>query len=77
MIYESLGSGARVGLLPAPVRRHGRVTRGIDRLVEDGWLTRFDDWNPAEPLPAPPRVLREADRCAELVLRRHCPEFTP
>ena len=75
MIYESLSSGARVGLLPVPVKRHGRVSRGIERLVEDGWLTRFRYWEAGSPLPPPPRVLRESDRCAGLVLERHCPEF--
>jgi mitochondrial fission protein ELM1 len=75
MIYESLSSGARVGLLPAPVRKHGRVTRGIERLVADGWLTRFRDWDRSRALPAPPRVLREADRCAVRVLERHCAEY--
>lgn len=74
MIYESLSSGARVGLLPAPVRRHGRVTRGIDALVAGRWITRFADWSPAAGLPAPPAILREADRCAEIILNRHFPE---
>lgn len=69
MIYEALSSGARVGLLPVPsLKKAGRVARGITGLVERGFATRFADWSPDRGLTAPPHVLREADRCAALVL---------
>jgi mitochondrial fission protein ELM1 len=71
MIYEALSSGARVGLLPVPaIKKAGRVARGVAKLVEAGFVTRFADWSPADGLGEPPRVLREADRCAEIVLKR-------
>jgi mitochondrial fission protein ELM1 len=71
MIYEALSSGARVGLLPVPaIKKAGRVARGIARLAEAGFVTRFADWSPRTGLTEPPRVLREADRCAEIVLKR-------
>ena len=71
MIYEALSSGARVGLLPVPaIKKAGRVARGIARLAEAGFVTRFADWSPQTGLAEPPRVLREADRCAEIVLKR-------
>jgi mitochondrial fission protein ELM1 len=74
MIYEALSSGARVGLLPVPsLKKGGRVARGIAKLVEQGFVTRFADWSPAAGLAAPPRVLREADRCAAIVLERLLP----
>jgi uncharacterized protein len=74
MIYEALSSGARVGLLPVPsLKKAGRVARGIAKLVEEGFVTRFADWSPAAGLAAPPRVLREADRCAAIVLQRLLP----
>ncbi len=69
MIHEVLASGARVGLLPMPRRGAGRVVRGIDRLVADGYLTPFSVWAETRRLPPPPAPLREADRCAEAVLR--------
>jgi len=75
MIYEALSSGARVGLLPTPrLKAKGRVARGIDQLVDDGYLTRFRDWNPMVDLPAPPEVLQESARCARIVLERHFPD---
>jgi mitochondrial fission protein ELM1 len=74
MIYEALSSGARVGLLPVPsLKKAGRVARGIAKLAEEGFVTRFADWSPAAGLATPPRVLREADRCAAIVLERLLP----
>ncbi len=74
MIYEALSSGARVGLLPAPaLKKAGRVARGIARLAETGFITPYDRWTPAAGLAAPPRVLREADRCAAIILKRLFP----
>jgi mitochondrial fission protein ELM1 len=71
MIYEALSSGAHVGLLPVPaLRKAGRVARGIARLAAEGYVTRFTDWAPRYPLAAPPQVLREADRCAGIVVER-------
>ncbi|MCW1883612.1 mitochondrial fission ELM1 family protein [Luteolibacter flavescens] len=74
MIYEALSSGARVGLLPVPaIKKAGRVARGVQRLAEQGFVTRFSYWSPATGLAAPPRILREADRCAAIVLQRLFP----
>lgn len=71
MIYEALSSGAKVGLLPVPaLKKAGRVARGIAKLAEEGFVKRFRDWSPQTGLADPPRVLREADRCAEIVLER-------
>ena len=71
MIYEALTSGARVGLLPAPrLASTSRVLDGIDRLVADGYVTRFEDWRGKQRLAEPPEVLREAERCAEIILGR-------
>jgi mitochondrial fission protein ELM1 len=71
MIYEALSSGSRVGLIPVP--RSGtdaRVTRGVDRLIKDGWVTPFGSWEPGTPIPPPPRILREAERVAGIILDR-------
>jgi hypothetical protein len=71
MIYEALSSGARVGLLPAPrLKTSARVLRGLEGLIADGFLTTFAAWQKTRELKTPPEILREADRCAEEVLRR-------
>ncbi|MEN9974483.1 MAG: hypothetical protein RLZZ282_489 [Verrucomicrobiota bacterium] len=71
MIYEALTSGAKVGLLPAPrLKPSSRVLRGLDSLVTDGFLTPFAEWQLTRQLKNPPESLREADRCAELLIPR-------
>lgn len=75
MIYEALSSGARVGLLQVPrLKPNGRVARGIDELIEDGYLTPVSKWEPSTTLPEPPEVLRESERCAAEVLKRFFPK---
>ena len=71
MIYEALSSGARVGLLPMPRKgESGRISRGVDQLVRDGYVIRFADWRKTRQMVAPPAVQQEADRCAGIVLAR-------
>jgi len=70
MVYEALTSGAAVGVLEVPSRRHGRVAAGIDTLIQEGWATRFADWQPGSQLASPPVQLDEARRCAEIVCQR-------
>lgn len=71
MIHEALSSGSKVGLLPAPWKKpRGRIARGLARLIVEGFVTTFRDWREIHVLDHPPMVLREADRCAKLVLLR-------
>ncbi len=70
MVYEALSSGADVGLLPVPRDNEGgRVARGLDRLVLEGFLTTFTNWTETKQLKRAQSVLREADRCAEIVMK--------
>lgn len=71
MVYESLTSGAKVGLLRVPRKGgHSRVVRGIDRLVAQGRVLAFDS-NAADlsSFPQPP-PLNEAERIADIVIER-------
>jgi hypothetical protein len=71
MICEALTAGARVGALPMPkTKEKSRVVRGLEILVGNGYLTRFDDWLATRTLQASPSRLAEADRCAGIVLER-------
>lgn len=71
MIHEALSSGSKVGLLPVPWKKpRGRIARGLARLIVEGFVTTFRDWREIHVLDHPPMVLREADRCARLVLLR-------
>lgn len=73
MVYEALTAGARVGLLPVPGKKGStsRVTRGVNSLVQRGWVTRFDDWTNGKPLPEDRPALNEADRVARLIVERY------
>ena len=69
MVFEALTAGCRVGLLPVPLQRPGRVSRGVNALLEAGWVGRFE--NGAEGAPPLPRAgFNEADRCAEWMLKQ-------
>ncbi|WP_238710331.1 ELM1/GtrOC1 family putative glycosyltransferase [Oceanipulchritudo coccoides] len=71
MIYEALSSGAQVGLLPMSRKgKPGRVARGIEQLVESGWVSRFGQVKPVSSIQEDKAVLREADRCAELLVKQ-------
>ena len=69
MIYEALSSGARVGLLPLPrSRKAGRVTRGIESLIEAGFLYRYESWLENRKMPSNENILAEAERCAQKLI---------
>lgn len=70
MVYEALTAGCRVGLLRLPqAQADSRVMRGVGRLVDDGVVTRFNDWYSGQHgLTAPP-AFNEAGRVAGLVLQ--------
>lgn len=70
MVYEALTSGASVGVLEVSNKKQGRVAAGMEKLIADGWATRFATWQPGDRLSPPPEQLDEARRCAEIVIRR-------
>jgi len=67
MVYEALTAGCRVGLLPLPLLRTGRVSRGVASLLESGWVNRFENGVEGAPPPSP-KGFNEADRCAGYIL---------
>ncbi len=74
MVYEALTGGASVGLLALPPRGGtGRVLRGLDRLLADGWVTTHARWCEDGMLPPPRQGFDEAARCARLLLERWWP----
>lgn len=65
MIYESLTSGAAVGLLDVPARDTSKLSNNIAGLVEDKMVTPYSKWLSERKLSRPPVLLNEAKRCAE------------
>lgn len=77
MIYEALTAGARVGVLPAPIRgKPGKLTRALEQLIQGGWVTPLAEATPPQQPAPPPEPLAEADRCATLLMDRFFPEST-
>ncbi len=70
MVYEALTAGATVGILDVPRKRASRISRGLDRLAADGWVTSFADWQERPYLHRPPGVFNEAERCARWIVER-------
>jgi uncharacterized protein len=71
MIFEALTAGARVGLLPMPVKNpEARTVKAVNDLLADGYVRTLAEWraNPNATTKTP--VLHETVRCAEVVLDR-------
>lgn len=70
MVYEALTAGAAVGVLDIPRKHSSRISRGLDRLAADGWITSFADWRQRRHLHRPAGVFNEAERCAHWIVER-------
>lgn len=70
MIYESLSSGARVGILEVPQRKPNRISHSINKLIEQQQLISLRDLEQGPPiLENESPVLNEADRAARYILQ--------
>lgn len=67
MLYEALTAGLPTGVLELPVRRDGRVVRGVRQLVRTQQVTPFSEWARGCPLRRPDRIYDEAGRCADWI----------
>ena len=71
MVYEALTSGAAVGLLTVPWRNaRDRLARGVEKLVQDGLVTPFADWQQGRVLTPPAAPFDESARCAQWISRQ-------
>jgi mitochondrial fission protein ELM1 len=67
MVYESLATGAAVGVLAVPRLRDSRVSRGLDRLLESGALATLQQVEAQGAMPPGTGRLSEADRVAAYI----------
>lgn len=70
MVYEALTSGAMVGLITLEQQKTGRISRGVERLIEGGWVMPFRRWQETGALAVPPGRFNEADRCADWMVEQ-------
>lgn len=67
MVYEALTAGAACGLLHVPAKGRSRISRGIDQLVEQGWIVPYRQWQQGTALVPPREPFDEAGRCARWI----------
>ena len=70
MLYEALSGGAAVGVLPVARRRAGRISRGVDRLTDEGMVMTYAAWQAGAELAPSAQTLNEAARCARWIDER-------
>lgn len=68
MLYEALTAGCGVGLLRLPTQGRGRISTGVERLIEDGWVTPYEAWQESAALTPPYGHFDESGRCAQTIL---------
>lgn len=73
MVYESLGSGAPVGILDMPPRSKtpSRVAQGLRMLIEENRVTPYRTWASSHRLSTTHAPLLEAERIASCILDRY------
>lgn len=70
MIYESLSSGAAVGLLNVEQKSKNRISDSINTLINEKQLTSFSNWEKTKKLLLPANKFNEADSCVKQLLKR-------
>ncbi len=70
MVYEALTAGVAVGLLNLPVKRENRVSRGVQQLIQQGLVARFDFFDVYKNKLRKATGFVEADRCSQWLLQR-------
>ncbi|MBL1142242.1 MAG: nucleoside-diphosphate sugar epimerase [Proteobacteria bacterium] len=70
MIYESLSSGAAVGILDVEQNNNNKISDAINRLINEKQLSSFEMWKNTKYLIPASTKFNEADRCASLLQAR-------
>ncbi|GJM04974.1 MAG: nucleoside-diphosphate sugar epimerase [marine bacterium B5-7] len=70
MIYESLSSGASVGLIELHNINSTKAENTISALIKENRLTPFSKWETVRSLPSGSPDFDEANRCAKLLLHK-------
>jgi len=74
MVYEAVSAGCSVGILPVDWKRKtGKIRKGIDYLLANGWAVSFEHWRSGIDMKVPDTRVDEAGRCAQEILKRWWP----
>ncbi len=69
MVYEALTAQVAVGLLNMPVKQNSRVTKGIQQLIYQGFVARFDFLQTYQNQLRAAVGFTESDRCSQWILQ--------
>lgn len=77
MVYEALGSGSPVGIIPMPreISNRSRVAYGLSLLIREKRVIHLDEWIKTRRFHDQSEPLLEADRAAGYILNRF-PQLT-
>lgn len=70
MVYEALTARVAVGLLDIPGKKISRVSRGVEKLIDEGYVMKYSDWLKDKSLRVSKRMNNESERCADEIIRR-------
>lgn len=70
MVYEGLTANVAVGLLNLKVKRQNRVSNGINNLVRQNFVVRFDSSRHYQEKLRPVLGFSEANRCSEQIINQ-------
>jgi len=68
MVYEALTAQVAVGLINLSAKKRGRVSRGIEKLIDRQLVTRYDPYGLYRQFMRPVLGFNEASRCSEALL---------
>lgn len=77
MVYEALTARVAVGTLPVPVKRQNRVSNGLQKLLTEKLIVRFDHQQNYQQALHPVNGFIEADRCAEWIEANWLSQLVP
>lgn len=69
MLYEALSAQCAVGVIELKRnKRKDKISRNLDRLTSENYLTLYSQWDQSTPLPISQHKLEEHRRCAKIIL---------
>ena len=68
MVYEALTAGVAVGVLSMPEKRESRVSTGLQQLIVEGLVCRYDEDDEYKNQLQPAEGFNEAERCARWIV---------
>lgn len=70
MVYESISARCKTGILKVNRKNKNKISDSVASLISRGMVIGFDDWLRGKALTSSETTLNEADRCAQIILKR-------